>query len=466
MSKKINEIILANFILNEKFTRKIIPHFKTEYFSEEVDKLVFDEIDNFVNSFNTLPTKEALIISIENKPEIGVDISNRAISFISDIEEGYESPNFDWLVKTSEKFCKDAAVVNALMTSIKIIDGDDKEFSKDAIPGILSNALAVTFDSHIGLDCLDDAEAWYDEYIKVEDRLPFDIEILNKITRNGLPGKSLTVFLGGTGTGKTNILCHFAASYARDGKNVLYITLELDEHKITERLNANLLSVNINDLIKLGKEAFMTRINKLKEKTLGKIIVKEYPMRSAHAGHFKALVEELKIKKNFKPDVILVDYLGICSSARYRDGSRGINTNTFFQSVAEELRGMAQFYNVPVITAIQTNRSGSTNSDIDMTDSADSFGIAMTADLFLGVVTNDDLANLNQLMLFVLKNRYNDLNYYKRFLVGVERAKMMLYDLESSVNEKDVMKVAEQVREEVFTSKKETNKHDFSGFKI
>ncbi len=462
MAKTINQIIISNLILHETYCRKVLPFFKTEYFTEYADKFVFDEIESFVTKFNALPTKEALIISVDNSEKSGEE-KESAKRLIESIDEDYQRPNFNWIVEQSEKFCKDAAIVNALMQSVEIIDGVSKTFSRDSIPDILSKALAVSFDTNIGHDYFKDAADWYDKHIKVEDRLPFDIDILNKITRGGLPGKSLTVLLGGTGAGKSNILCHFATAYMQLGKRVLYITLELDEHKINERIHANMLNVPINDLNKLGKDAFNSRISKLRDKTNGNLIVKEYPMRSAHAGHFKALVEELKIKKDFMPDVILVDYLGICASASYRDGSR-VNTNTYFQSVAEELRGMGQYYDIPVITAIQTNRSGSTNSELDMTDSADSFGVAMTADLFLAVVSNDELAQLNQLMFFVLKNRYNDLNYYKKFLLGVERAKMRLYNLEDNVNT-DIPDIIEpQVDENTFNKK--SNKKDYSQFKI
>lgn len=463
MSKKINEVILANFILNEKFMRKILPFFKEDYFTEQSDKIIFNEIESFVENYNALPSKEAIVIAIQGNIKLSKEFTTQAISIVETIDEDYQKPNFEWLSSSAEKFCKDAAIVNALMESVRIIDGDDTNTSKDGIPKILADALAVSFNTDIGHDYFKDASDWYDHYSKVEDRLEFDIDILNKITRGGLPGKTLTMFLGGTGAGKSNILCHLASSYLKNGKNALYISLELSEEQVSERIHANMINVNINDLSKIGKDSFTSKISKLREKTQGNLIIKEYPMRSAHAGHFKALIDELKIKKNFIPDVVLIDYLGICASSRYRDGGRGVNTNTYFQSVAEELRGMGQYYNIPIISAIQTNRSGSTNSDLDMTDSADSFGVAMTADLFLGVVSNDELASLNQLMFFVLKNRFNDLNYYKKFLTGVERAKMRLYNLEESVNT-NIKDIPEPYVDENMFEKK-SNKRDFSSFK-
>lgn len=464
MSKKLNEVILANFILNEKYCRKILPFFKEDYFTEATDKIVFNEIAYFVETYNALPSKEALIISIEGNTEIGVDASTQAIELISSVDVDYQKPNFEWLVSSSEKFCKDAAVVNALMESIHIIDGDSKDFNKDAIPTILSDALAVSFDTNIGHDYFNDASSRYDSYILDEDRIPFDIDILNKITRGGLPGKSLTLFLGGTGTGKTHVMCHLTTSYLKNSKNVLYITLEMSEEKIGERIDANVVNTNIGELKIIGKDNFITRIDSLHKKTQGKLVIKEYPMHSASAANFKALIDELKIKKNFIPDVVVIDYLGICASSRHKS-SRNINSNSYYQSVAEELRALGQYYNIPVISSVQTNRSGSTNSDLGLTDIADSFGICMTGDLVLGIITNDELASLNQIMLTVLKNRYNSLDYYKKFLVGVDRAKMRLFNLEDSVNE-NAKNIPEPKIEPSFFSKKVDKASEYSQWKI
>jgi replicative DNA helicase len=434
MAGRVEDTILTNLIMNVEYMRQCIPHLTGEYFHEPSDKILFDEISDFVAKYNTIPTKEALGISISEKNIAGRNDSpdySAAFSFVQTVDEGYEKPNTQWASDITEKFCQDKALFNGIVAALDIMEGRDKTISKDGIPEMLSKALAVSFDHNIGHNYIKDAEARYDYYTKIETRIPFDIDILNKITRGGLPEVCLGVFLGGTGTGKTNLMCHFAADYLKQGYNVLYITLEMQQERIGERIDANLLNVPIADVVKLGKEAFMGRINKLEAKTQGELIIKEYPMRSAHAGHFKALIDELKLKKDFRPDIILVDYLGICASARYKNGSN-VNTNTFFQSVAEELRAISQHYKVPVVTAIQTNRTGSTNSDLDMTDSADSFGIAMTADLFIGLHTNDDLAALNQLMMKVLKNRFNDVNYYKKFMVGVDRAKMRIFNLEET----------------------------------
>ncbi len=462
MSKKINEVILANFILNETYCRKILPFFKDEYFSTEVDKLVFNEIENFVEAYNCLPSKEALIISIEAKDISSTDKLN-AITLIEDVDQDYQKPNLTWLTDESEKFCKNAAVINALSAACGILDGVDENLSRDAIPKILSDALAVSFETSIGHEYFKDAEARYDSYVLEEDRLPFDIEILNKITRGGLPGKTLTLFLGGTGTGKTHVMCHLGTSYLKSGKNVLYITLEMSEEKIGERIDANLVNVNIGDLKQLGKDPFMSKIAAINKKTQGELIIKEYPMHSASAANFKALIDELKIKKNFIPDVVLIDYLGICASSRHKN-SRNVNSNSYYQSVAEELRALGQFYNIPVITSVQTNRTGSTNSDLGLTDIADSFGICMTGDLVLGIVTNDELAGLNQIMFTTLKNRFNSLDYYKKFLVGVDRAKMRLFNLEDSVNTNTKDIPTPYVNTDVF-EKKSSGKRDFTGFK-
>jgi len=433
MGLRVEDTILCNLIMNTEYMRKCIPHLTIDYFHQESDRILFTEISDYVVKYNATPTKEALQIAITEKNVSGSEDYNNAYRFVETIDRDYNKPKLQWAVDITEKFCQDKALFNATVEALDIMEGRHKTLAKDAIPELLSRALAVSFDHNIGHNYLKDAEARYDFYTQVEQRMPFDIDILNKITRGGLPDVCLAVFLGGTGTGKTNLMTHFATSYLRDGKNVLYITLEMAEQRIAERIDANMLNINIGDIETFGKAPFMSRINNVASKTNGEIYIKEYPMRSAHAGHFKALIDELKIKKDFVPDVVLVDYLGICASARYKNGSN-VNTNTYFQAVAEELRAISQHYRIPVITAIQTNRQGSTNSDLDMTDSADSFGIAMTADLFLGLHTNEELARLNQLMMKVLKNRFNDINYYHKFMVGVDRGKMRFYNLEESVH--------------------------------
>jgi replicative DNA helicase len=459
MASSIDSLILTNLIMDVEYNRKVIPHLMEEYFHSNTDKIIFNEIKDFIEKYNTTPTKEALAIQIQSKKGINAGDFKESIEFINNIDKDYEKQDFNWLVKTTEKFCKDKAVFNGVMDAISIIDGEDKKRTQDAIPGILTDALAVSFDSNIGHDYFADSESRYDKYSEDLKRLPFDIDILNKITRGGLPPKTLTLFLGGTGTGKTNIKCHCATAHIKMGKNVLYITNEMSEEKIGERIDANMLNVELDKLESMGREAFTTRLHKLSSKTNGKLIIKEYPMHSAHSGHFKALIEELRIKKNFIPDVVYIDYLGICASARYKS-STGINTNTYYGSVAEELRALGQFYNIPVVSSIQTNRSGSTNSDLGLTDIADSFSIAMAADLVIGIVTNDELAALNQMLFVILKNRHNDVNYYKKFLLGVDRAKMRLYNLDDSVSRvPDIQPITSQV-------KQSDKKRDFSGFDI
>ena len=462
MSKTINKVILANFILNETYARKILPFFHEDYFAEPVDKLVFNEIESFIESYNSIPTKEALTIAIHGNSEISKELSNQALALIEDVDVDYQKPNVEWLAKESEKFVKDAAVINSLSLACEILDGKHESLSRDAIPKILSDALAVSFDTNIGHEYFKDAGTRYDSYLLEEDRIPFDIDILNKITRGGLPGKTLTLFLGGTGTGKTHIMCHLATSYLKNSKNVLYITLEMSEEKIGERIDANMVNTNIGDLKQIGKEPFMSKITAINKKIQGELVIKEYPMHSASAANFKALIDELKIKRNFIPDVVLIDYLGICASSRHKN-SRNVNSNSYYQSVAEELRALGQFYNIPVISSVQTNRTGSTSSELGLTDIADSFGICMTGDLVLGIVTNDELAGLNQIMLTVLKNRFNSLDYYKKFLVGVDRGKMRLFNLENSVNvdTKDIP--TPYVDSDVFEKKQ--SKRDFTGFK-
>ncbi len=463
MSKTINKVILANFVLNEPYARKILPFFHEDYFAEPVDKLVFTEIENFIENYNSIPTKEALTIAIHGNLEISKELSNQALALIEDVDVDYQKPNLQWLTDSSEKFAKDAAIINALSAACGILDGNDESLSRDAIPKILSDALAVSFETNIGHDYFNDAGERFDHYTLDEDRLPFDIDILNKITKGGLPRKSLTILLGGTGTGKTANLCHFAKSYVKISKNVLYVTFEMSEDRIGERVDANLLNVNVNDLGKLGKDEFLSKISKIRAKTTGTFILKEYPMHSASAATIKALMEELKIKKNFTPDVVLIDYLGIMASSRFKN-SGSVNTNTFYKSVAEELRGLGQYFNIPIITAVQTNRGGSTTSELSLTDMADSFAVACTGDLVLGLVTSDELAAANQMLFITLKNRHNDLNYYKKFLVGIERAKMRLYNLEDSVN-KDVKDIPTPYVDTDVFEKKSSSKRDFTGFK-
>lgn len=462
--RKIEEVILVNLVLDIEYTRKVIPFLKEEYFKTPSEKVIFKEINEFMETYNNLPTKEALAICLSNRT--GISTVDFAIinDFVATIDIDYIAPDRQWLVNASEKFCKDAAVFNALIESIGIVDDPESKISRDSIPDILSAALAVSFDHDIGHNYIEDADKRHDFYNADEERIPFDIDIFNKITKGGLPRKTLTVIMGPPGGGKTITLCHLAASYLASNQNVLYITLEMAEERISERIDANLMNTQMDDMKNLDKTRFLSKIDNIKSKTKGSLIVKEYPTAAAHCGHFKALVDELNLKKNFKPDIIIVDYLGICSSSRYKTGAN-IGNHLYVKSVAEELRGLAKVYNIPVITAHQLNRSGSVSSDPGMDSTGDSFGIPQTADLFLTIITSEELDGLNQIMFKQLKNRFNDLNYYHRFCVGIDKPKMKLYDLEDSAqannnNNSGISSAPE--KDSIFGNQKKKN--DFSNF--
>ena len=427
--EQIEFLILKNLIHNEKYLRKSIPFIKSEYFEDPHQKMVYEEIFSFVEKYNELPTKEVLSIEVEKRDDINEDSFKSVTHLISCLDE---SPvENEWLVDTTEKWCRDRAIYLALLDSIAIADGKDDKKGRDAIPSILSDALAVSFDNHIGHDYLQDYEERYEFYHQKEEKIPFDLEFFNKITKGGLPNKTLNIALAGTGVGKSLFMCHVASSCLLQDKNVLYITMEMAEEKIAERIDANLLNVGIQDIVDLPKPMFSTKVNNITKKTMGTLIVKEYPTASAHSGHFKALLTELSLKKSFKPDIIFVDYLNICASSRYR-ANANVNSYSYIKAIAEELRGLAVETNVPIVSATQTTRSGYGSSDVELTDTSESFGLPATADLMFALISTEELEGLNQILVKQLKNRYNDPTIYKRFVIGIDRAKMRLYDCEQS----------------------------------
>ena len=426
---KIEFLVLNNLINNEEYLRKTIPFLKDEYFEDYNQKIVFQEIAKFVDEYNDVPTKEVLTIEVEKRKDINEDVYKQIHHLIDHLDG--QPVEFDWLVDTTEKWCRDRAIYLALIESIQIADGQNEKKQPDAIPSILSDALAVSFDNHVGHDYLLDYSERYDLYNTKEETIPFDLEFFNKITKGGLPNKTLNIALAGTGVGKSLFMCHVASSVLLQNKNVLYITLEMAEERIAERIDANLLNVPIGDIADLPKQMFESKVSNLAQKTQGTLIIKEYPTASAHAGHFRSLLQELALKKSFRPDIIFIDYLNICSSSRYRAGSN-VNSYTTVKAIAEELRGLACEANVPIVSATQTTRSGYGSSDVELTDTSESFGLPATADLMFALISTEELEQLGQIMVKQLKNRYNDLSVNKRFVVGIDRAKMRLYDCEQS----------------------------------
>lgn len=429
---RIEDSIITNLIHDEEYCRKIIPFVESKYFSDNRERVIFEEISKFFSKYNKPISKEVLSIELGNRR----DITDKELSELERLVGSYikQDTNKTWLVEQTEKFCKDRAVYNAILDSIKIIDGKDDKHTQEAIPSILSDALAVSFDTNVGHDYIDDAASRFEFYHRVEEKVPFDLEIFNKITKGGLSKKTLNVVIAGTGVGKSLFMCHIAASTLLKGKNVLYITLEMAEERIAERIDANLLNLSMDELKAIDIKAFENKISKLSQKTQGKLIVKEYPTSGAHAGHFRALLEELKIKKDFTPEIIIIDYLNICSSSRMRMGSN-VNSYTYIKSIAEELRGLAVEQNVPILSATQTTRSGYDNTDMSLTDTSESFGLPATVDMMFGLIATEELNEMNQIMVKQLKNRYNDPGYYKRFMIGVDRSKMKLYDVENSAQD-------------------------------
>jgi replicative DNA helicase len=459
MMESVEFLILRNLLHNEQYVRKVIPFIKSEYFEDTNQKIVFEEILKFIQEYNQPATKEVLCIEVEKRQDIN-DTSFREITHLVSCLEDVPS-EFNWLVDTTEKWCRDRAIYLALMESIHIADGKDEKKNRDSIPSILSDALAVSFDTHIGHDYLLDYEQRYESYHRKEEKIEFDLEYFNKITKGGLPNKTLNIALAGTGVGKSLFMCHVASSVLLQGRNVLYITLEMAEERIAERIDANLLNVPIQDISELPKQMFENKVTNLAKKTQGTLIIKEYPTASAHAGHFKSLLNELSLKKSFRPDIIFIDYLNICSSSRYR-GNANINSYTFVKAIAEELRGLAVEFNVPIVSATQTTRSGYGSSDVELTDTSESFGLPATADLMFALISTEELESLGQILVKQLKNRYNDPTIHKRFVIGIDRAKMRLYDCEQSAQQ-DIL---DNGKDEEYDYEEKKPKKTFEGFKF
>ena len=425
MTERIEETILRNLIYNEQYYRKVVPFIKADYFQEYHEKIVFEEIADFAAKYDKVPTKEVLTINLQNRGDLTEETFKDSVQGINSLSDDWV--DYDWLLDATEKWCQDRAIYLALMQSIKIADGGDKKFTKGAIPSILQDALAVSFDEHIGHDYIEQSSDRYEFYHRKEEKIPFDLEKFNFITKGGLPNKTLNIALAGTGVGKSLFMCHMAGSALTQGYNVLYITCEMAEEKIAERIDANLLNVNVKDIVELPEVLFSSKVNEIAKKTRGKLIIKEYPTASAHVGHFKALLNDLNLKKDFKPDIIFVDYLNICASVRYKGAI--VNSYTYVKAIAEELRGLAVESNVPIISATQTTRSGYGNSDPDLTDTSESFGLPATADFMFALISTEELEQQGRIMVKQLKNRYNDPTSSRKFMVGIDRSKMKLYDV-------------------------------------
>ena len=452
----IENTIIRNLVLNEEYTRKVLPFLKPEYFENTHEKIIFEESAKFIIEYDKCPTKEILSIECEKRKDINDDTFKEVTTYLKDIST--EPVQEDWLVDSTEKWCKERAIYLALVESISIADGHDIKKGVDAIPSILSEALAVGFDNHVGHDYLEDYGERFDFYHKKEERIEFDLELFNKITKGGLPNKTLNIALAGTGVGKSLFMCHVASSVLLQGKNVLYITLEMAEEKIAERIDANLLNIPVQQLTDIPRQMFESKVTKIADKTQGNLIIKEYPTAAAHSGHFKGLLNELALKKSFTPDIIFIDYLNICASSRYRAGSN-VNSYSYIKAIAEELRGLAVESNVPIVSATQTTRSGFASSDVDLTDTSESFGLPATADLMFALISTEELEGANQLMVKQLKNRYNDPTVFKRFVIGIDRAKMKLYDCDQSAQE-DIVDSGQE--EEYNNEDKETKKSKLS----
>ena len=428
MSDRIERIILRNLFYNEDFTRKALPFIKSEFFTNHNESTLFGEINEFVNKYKNLPTKETILVELNKRKDLKEEELSEIKTIVNKLDN--QEVELQWLLDTTEKFCKDRAVHNAVLEGIQILDGKDKKQNPEAIPTILSNALAVSFDNHIGHDYIDDAEARFEFYHKKEKRFKFDLNYFNRITKGGVPSKTLNIALAGTGVGKSLFMCHAASNWLTQGKNVLYITLEMAEERIAERVDANLFDVTIDDLHAMPKDMYDNKVSKLQKKTIGQLIIKEYPTASAHSGHFRALLNELSLKKTFKPDVVFIDYLNICASSRFKGGN--ISSYFYIKAIAEELRGLAVEFDVPIFSATQTTRSGFTSTDIGLEDTAESFGLPATADFMFALISNDELDQLNQLKVKQLKNRFGDPSMNRSFIIGVDRSKMRLFDVEAS----------------------------------
>jgi hypothetical protein len=471
MQQRIETLILKNLIHNDEYARKVLPFLNKSYFEEHRDKLLYEHIDEFINKYNNLPTKEALVIELENSTLNDSEFDS-VTELLTDVEKQNtdDIPDIQWLLETTERFCQDKAIYNAVVKSIKILDEPEKtQDDKGAIPELLTNALSVSFDPHIGHDYFLDSDDRYLFYHRVEKKIPFDLEFFNKITQGGLSTKTLNIALAGTGVGKSLFMCHQASSCLSQGHDVLYITLEMSEERIAERIDANLLNIALNDLVSLPKSMYEKKIEELKQKIKGRLIIKEYPTAAAGTNHFRTLLNELNLKRNFTPDIIYVDYLNICSSSRIKTGQY-VNSYSYIKAIAEELRGLAVEYDVPIMSATQTNRAGFQNTDVGLEDTSESFGLPATADFMFALITNENLEEAGQLLIKQLKNRYSDLTTNKKFLVGIDRAKMKLIDL-GEESQADLVDTGKEEKNDtpsfdVATGGRMKSKKDFGEFKF
>jgi len=466
--KRLETTILKNLLFNEDYARKILPFIKTEYFSDTTEKNVFKEINEHIQQYKHLPTYESIVINFTESKSLTEEQVRDAVQLVREINADKEEPtDVDWLINQTEKFCQDRALYNAIMKSVKILDDKTLKDDKGSIPKMLSDALGVSFDSSVGHDYMDDADARFDFYHRHETKIPFDLDLFNKITKGGLPKKTLNIALAGTGVGKSLFMCHVAGSCLSQGLNVLYITMEMAEERIAERIDANLLNIDIADLNAISKQDYDRKFSALRVQTQGKLIIKEYPTAAASALHFRALLNELQLKKSFKPDIIFIDYLNICASARIKPGAN-VNSYSYIKAIAEELRGLAVEFDVPIVSATQTTRSGFTSSDPGLEDTSESFGLPATADFMFALISTEELQQLNQLMIKQLKNRYNDPTYYKRFVIGIDRAKMKLYDVEQSAQDDlvDTGQVDDKPLNTFGDRERRSGGDKFGGFKV
>ena len=467
---RLETTILKNLVYNEDYARKILPFLKTEYFTDTTDKNLFEEINDHMDQFKHLPTYESLVINFTESRKLTEEQVQNAVQLIREIHADKDEPtDTDWLIKQTEKFCQDKAIYNAIMKSVKLLDDKNNKEDKGVIPKLLSDALGVSFDRSVGHDYIDDSDNRFEFYHRHETKIPFDLDLFNKITKGGLPKKTLNIALAGTGVGKSLFMCHVAGSCLSQGMNVLYITLEMAEERIAERIDANLLNIDIADLNAISKQDYDRKFSALKVNTQGKLIIKEYPTASASALHFRALLNDLQLKKSFQPDIIFIDYLNICASARIKPGAN-VNSYSYIKAIAEELRGLAVEFDVPIVSATQTTRSGFTSSDPGLEDTSESFGLPATADFMFALISTEELQQLNQILIKQLKNRYNDPSYFKRFVVGIDRAKMKLYDVEQGAQDDlvDAGQVPPDKPLNTFGDRERQSgmKNKFGGFKV
>ena len=459
LTDRIESTIISNLFFNEDFTRKALPFIQSEYFSNAEEKTLFNEIEKFVENYKNLPTKDTILIELNNRKDLNEDQLKNLRQLVSSASD--EQVDLQWLLDTTEKWCKDRAVHNAVLSGIKILDNKDQKRTPEAIPGILADALSVSFDNHIGHDYLQDADKRFDWYHTKEKRFKFDLDYFNRITKGGVPSKTLNIALAGTGVGKSLFMCHVASSFLTQCKNVLYITLEMAEERIAERIDANLFDISMDDIRDMPKQLYDTKVEKLNAKTKGQLIIKEYPTASAHSGHFRALMNELSLKKSFKPDVVFIDYLNICASARFKGGN--ISSYFYVKAIAEELRGLAVEFDLPIFSATQTTRTGFVSTDIGLEDTSESFGLPATADFMFALMSNEELEALGQMKVKQLKNRYNDPSMNRAFIVGVDRAKMRLYDVEN--NAQNIVDANQTKQEENYPTPEDAYSK-FSDFKL